>query len=76
MTGVTENYSKSEVRAVVRFLQAEGVSQREIHRRLLGVRGKFIADYWESEGNSSQITGCLRSESFQPKGSVCVVQQI
>jgi hypothetical protein len=29
---VTENYSKFEVRAVVRFFQAEGVSESEIHR--------------------------------------------
>jgi hypothetical protein len=33
---VIENHSKFEVRIVVRFLQAEGVSQSEIHYRLLG----------------------------------------
>jgi hypothetical protein len=33
--GVNENYSKFEVCAVVRFLQAEGVSQSKIHCRLV-----------------------------------------
>jgi hypothetical protein len=33
MAGVIEDYSEFEVRSVVRFLQAEGVSQSEIHCR-------------------------------------------
>jgi hypothetical protein len=37
MAGVVDNYSKFEVRVVVRFLQAEGVSQSEIHLRLVSV---------------------------------------
>jgi hypothetical protein len=37
MAGVIENYFKFEVGAVVRFLQAEEVSQSEIHRRLVSV---------------------------------------
>jgi transposase len=37
MADVIENYSKFDVRAVLRFLQAEGVSQREIHRRFVNV---------------------------------------
>jgi hypothetical protein len=35
MAGLIENYSKIEVRALVRFLQVEGVSQSEIYRRLV-----------------------------------------
>jgi hypothetical protein len=37
MVDVIENYSKFEVRAVVRFLQALGLNQNEIHRRLVSV---------------------------------------
>lgn len=32
MAGVIENYFKFEVRTVIKFLQAEGVSQSEIHQ--------------------------------------------
>jgi hypothetical protein len=39
MAGVSENYSTFEVRAAVRFLQGERVSQGEIHRRLVSVYG-------------------------------------
>jgi hypothetical protein len=42
MASVIENYSKFEVRGVVRFLQAEGVSQSEIHRRLVSVYGQNV----------------------------------
>jgi hypothetical protein len=42
MAGMTGNYSKFEVRAVVRFLQAEGVSRGEIHRRLESVSGQNV----------------------------------
>jgi hypothetical protein len=42
LTGVTEDHSKSEVRMVVRFLQAEGVSQSEIHHRLESVYGEKV----------------------------------
>jgi hypothetical protein len=42
MGGVTENYSKIEVRAVVRFLQAEGVTESEINSRLLSVYGQKV----------------------------------
>jgi hypothetical protein len=36
MAEIIENYSKFEVHVVVRSLQTEGVSQSEIHRRLVG----------------------------------------
>jgi hypothetical protein len=39
MASVIENYSKFEACMVVRFLQAEGVSQSEIHRRLVNGYG-------------------------------------
>jgi hypothetical protein len=42
MAGVTENYSKFEVHAVVRFLQAEGVCQSESHCRLVSVYGQNV----------------------------------
>jgi hypothetical protein len=42
MAGVIENYSKVEVRAVVRFLQAEGVSQSKIHHMLVSVYGQNV----------------------------------
>jgi hypothetical protein len=35
MAHVTEDYSEFEVHIVVRFLQAEGGSQSEIHSRLV-----------------------------------------
>jgi hypothetical protein len=41
MAGVIENYSKSEVRAVVRLLQA-GVSQSDIHHSVVSVHGSNI----------------------------------
>jgi hypothetical protein len=40
MDSVAENYSKSEVHTVVRFLQAEGASQSEIHRGLVSIYGQ------------------------------------
>jgi hypothetical protein len=43
MAPVIENYSKFEIRLVVRLLQAEGVIQREIHRRLVIVYGKKVS---------------------------------
>jgi hypothetical protein len=42
MAGVIENYSKFEVRSVVRFLQAEGVGQSKSHRRLVNVYGRKV----------------------------------
>lgn len=42
MACVIAEYSKCEVRAVIRFLQAEGVNQSEIHRRLEGVYGPKV----------------------------------
>jgi predicted DNA-binding protein YlxM (UPF0122 family) len=39
MASVTENYSTFEVRAMVRFLHADGMSQSKIHRRLASVYG-------------------------------------
>jgi hypothetical protein len=42
MAGVTENYPKLEVRAVVRFLQAEGEVQSEIRHRLVSVYGQNV----------------------------------
>jgi hypothetical protein len=47
MAGVIANYSNFEVRAVVRFSQAEGVSQREIQRRLVSVYGQKIFSWKE-----------------------------
>jgi hypothetical protein len=45
MAGVIENYSKFEVRPVVRFLQTEGVSQSEIQHRLVSIYGqKFSSE--------------------------------
>jgi hypothetical protein len=40
MAGVIVNYSEFEFRTVVRFLHAEGLSQSEIHHRLLSVYGQ------------------------------------
>jgi hypothetical protein len=37
MTGMIENCSKFEVQALVTFLQAEGVSESEIHLRLVNI---------------------------------------
>jgi hypothetical protein len=42
MAGVIENYCKFKARAVVGFLQAEGMSQSEIHRRLASVYGQKV----------------------------------
>jgi hypothetical protein len=42
MADVIENYYKFEVRAVVRFLQAEGVSQRKLHREIESVYGDKV----------------------------------
>jgi hypothetical protein len=46
MAGVTENYSKFKARMVVRFLQAEGVSQNKIHCRLV-----FTARMFQLKGS-------------------------
>jgi hypothetical protein len=42
MAGVIENDSKLEVGAVVRFLQAEGLSESKIHHRLVSVYGQNV----------------------------------
>jgi hypothetical protein len=42
MAILIENYSEFEVRAVVRFLQAEGVSENEIHCRLVSVYAENV----------------------------------
>jgi hypothetical protein len=55
MAGVIENYSKFEVRAVVRFWQVEGVSQSEIHRRLMSVYGQKFFSLKESVCVAQQI---------------------
>jgi hypothetical protein len=39
---VIENYSKFEVHTVVRFLHVEGVSQSEIHCKLVSVYGQNV----------------------------------
>jgi hypothetical protein len=73
MAGGIENCSKFEVCVVVRFLQAE-VSQSEIHHRLVSVYGQKhkLITYSCIDGGIY----CIRPESFQLKGSVCVLQQI
>jgi hypothetical protein len=43
MAGVIENCSKSEVIAVVRFLQAEGMGASEIQRRSVSVYGQNVS---------------------------------
>jgi hypothetical protein len=42
MASVTENDSKFEVHTVVRFSQAEGVNQSDIHRRLVSACGQNV----------------------------------
>jgi hypothetical protein len=42
MAGVIENYSMFEARAMIRFLQAQGMSQREIHRKLASVYSQEV----------------------------------
>jgi hypothetical protein len=42
MAGVIENYSKSEVRAVVKCFRAEGLIESEICRRLVSVYGQKV----------------------------------
>jgi hypothetical protein len=42
MAGVIENYSKFEISAVIRFLQAEGVSESGILRMLESVYGRNV----------------------------------
>jgi hypothetical protein len=43
MAGVVENYSKFEVCAAVRFLQAEGASRSEVLRRSASVYGRNVS---------------------------------
>jgi hypothetical protein len=42
MASVIENYSKFQVHAVLRFLQAERVSESEIHCRLVSVYSQNV----------------------------------
>lgn len=42
MAGVIQPYSEYEVRVVIHFLQAEGVTQSVIHRRLVNVYGQNV----------------------------------
>jgi hypothetical protein len=46
MAGMIENYFNFEDHAVVRFLQAEGVSQNKIHSRLLSAYGQNVSSRW------------------------------
>jgi hypothetical protein len=47
MVGVTENYPVFKARAVVRFMQAEGVCQREIYRRSVNIYSQNISSLKE-----------------------------
>jgi hypothetical protein len=47
MASVIENYSKFEVCTMVRFLQEEGASQGEIHRRLVSVYSQNVFSQME-----------------------------
>jgi hypothetical protein len=49
MAGVTENYSKYEVREMIRFLQVEGASHSEIHRRL-------VSDYGQKSFSRKEVS--------------------
>jgi hypothetical protein len=42
MAGVIENYSNFEVRAVVKYFLADGVSESEIQCRLMSVHGQKV----------------------------------
>jgi hypothetical protein len=48
MAGVNGHSCKFEVRAVVRFMQAEGVSQSRIHGRLVSVYGQNVCSRKEA----------------------------
>jgi hypothetical protein len=43
MAGVIDNYYNIELRAVVRLSQAEGLSQRKIHPRLVTVYAQSVS---------------------------------
>jgi hypothetical protein len=47
MAGVIENYSKFEVFAVLRYLQAEGGSESDIHHREASIYGKNVFSWKE-----------------------------
>jgi hypothetical protein len=48
MCAVIETPAECEIRAVIRFLQAEGHSAAEIHRRMSAVYGpNFMSDMYE-----------------------------
>jgi hypothetical protein len=51
MASVMENYSKFEVNAVVRLLQAEGQSQSDMHQRLVSVKGRKEGSVWHNKFN-------------------------
>ncbi|KAK4877667.1 hypothetical protein RN001_010173 [Aquatica leii] len=63
MACVIAEYSKCEVRAVIRFLQAEESNQSEIHRRLEGVyknRGRARTSY--TDENCSIVEGLIMED--------------
>ena len=50
MCAAIETLGKCEIRAVIRFLQAEGLSAAEIHRRMSAVYGpNFMSDKYVRE---------------------------
>lgn len=63
-TSITE-YSKCEVRSVIRFLAQEGVIPTEIHRRLVKAYGPDVM-------NRQNVTKCVRE--FQ-EGRVCTMRR-
>jgi hypothetical protein len=66
MAGVTENYSKIEVGAVIRFLQAEGVSQSEIRRRSLSVYGQKVFSQEEMSVWFNKFNDCRTALNDDP----------
>ncbi|KAF2889099.1 hypothetical protein ILUMI_17074 [Ignelater luminosus] len=59
MACVIAAYSKCEVHEVIRYLQAEGVNQTEIHRRLHGVYGPNVLSQKEVS------VGCKKFEDVR-----------
>jgi len=66
MVGKIETYSKLEVRAVIRFLQAIGTSQSDIHRRLVTVYDEGVLsrkEVWSHQTKEAKMIKCWSDTS-------------
>jgi hypothetical protein len=74
ITCLTLSWANLVTNQLTCWVLSEKVKWRSVHRSAQW--SDFASRIGEPERDSSQVSECLWPESFQPKGSVCAVQEI